>query len=149
MILRTIRPSENAIVKQLIEDGIKEHFGDEFDENYHLDLNTLCTDYNKEGCRFLVLLIDESIAATGGLQKVDSTTAEIKRVSVKKEFRNRHLGSAIIKSLEEYAVLYNYRKIILETKADWVEAKKFYAHNGYIEKYTSENGWTYFEKIIE
>ena len=144
--IRRLKSFENSAVKVLIEEGLREHLVN-YNETLNPDLEHLYSDYDKDGNVFLVLLIDEIIVAAGGLKKNNADTAEIKRLSVKKEFRNQHIGSHVLKSLEEYAVSFNYRKIILETTTTWLGAKIFYTHNEYIEIYT-QDGNTYFEKKL-
>jgi GNAT superfamily N-acetyltransferase len=145
--IRPIGADENLAAKRLIEESLKEYFNFDFDESYHLDLNYLYSIYNKAGNIFLVLLKEDTIVATGGLLQIDAERAEIKRISVKKEYRQQRLGSRILKSLEENARRLKYRKLVLQTNNDWNEAKMFYLHNGYDEGETKE-GWTFFEKNL-
>lgn len=69
--------------------------------------------------------------ACGAYKEYDSSSAEIKRIFVREEYRNRGLATRIMNKLEELARAGNYKCCILETGVKQQEAIGLYQKNGY------------------
>ena len=67
----------------------------------------------------------------GGFIRLDDTTAELKRMFVRKAYRRRGVASAVLASLEKTARELGYTKVVLETGVPQVEAQQFYLAAGY------------------
>ena len=61
----------------------------------------------------------------------DENTYEVKRVFVKKEYRGLGISKLLMKKLEEKAVEYHIRYLILETSATFITARNLYQSLGY------------------
>ena len=67
----------------------------------------------------------------GALKHFNETTAEIKRMYVKPNYRGRGLSKIVLAQLEEYAKELNYQRLILETGLKQPEAMSLYHKSGY------------------
>lgn len=80
-----------------------------------------------------VLLVyeNEEIVGCGGFKKFDDKTAEIKRMFVHPNHRNKGIASLIIKELETWAKELHYLHFVLETSPKLVSAIVLYKKTGY------------------
>lgn len=69
--------------------------------------------------------------ACGALKHYDDSTAEIKRMFVKNEFRGKGLSKLILKTLEDTAANMKYKRVILETGLKQSAAMMLYESSGY------------------
>jgi len=69
--------------------------------------------------------------ACGAFKEYDSSTVELKRIFVRKEYRQRGLAKLIVSTLEELASNRNYKSCILETGVKQTEAISLYRKLGY------------------
>ena len=79
----------------------------------------------------VVAYIDKFPAGCGALRSYGDDTFEVKRMFVRDEFRNRKIGAAILKSLEERMSELGGRYCILETGIRQPEAIRLYKREGY------------------
>jgi putative acetyltransferase len=87
---------------------------------------------NKEMLAFYVAYDDKgNAAACGALKHFNDTTAEIKRMYVKTDYRGRGLSKLILTQLEEYAKELKYNRLVLETGLKQPEAMSLYSKYGY------------------
>jgi DNA-binding MarR family transcriptional regulator len=87
--------------------------------------------------RFLVARVDGVLAACGGVRRLSSTRAEIKRMWVDDAWRGCGLGGRMLTALEQAAYDLGYREVHLDTNATLTEAIAMYERAGYrrIERY--------------
>ena len=69
--------------------------------------------------------------ACGALKHFNETTAEIKRMYVKPNYRGRGVSKKILTQLEDYARELNYQRLVLETGLKQPEAMSLYHKYGY------------------
>jgi GNAT superfamily N-acetyltransferase len=87
---------------------------------------------NEQMLIFYVAYDDNGIAvACGALKHFDETTAEIKRMYVKDNFRGRGISKKILLKLEQHARELHYQRLILETGLKQPEAMNLYSKFGY------------------
>ena len=79
----------------------------------------------------LVIYLNDEPVAIGCFREYDKTTAEIKRMFVKKEHRGKGLSKRILDELEKWAAEKGYQFAILETSIHFAVAKNLYQTNGY------------------
>jgi GNAT superfamily N-acetyltransferase len=91
------------------------------------------TEENGKFIYFLVVKSGEINIASGGINHINETTAEIKRMFVKKEFRGKGLSKLVLNALEEFIKEKGYKRIILETGGQQPEAISLYRKFGYTE----------------
>lgn len=100
---------------------------------------------------FLVARSGPDVVACGGLQAIDSSTAEIKRMWVDREWRGVGLGRRQLAVLEGTAADLGYRRVVLDTNSALTEAIALYESVGYhpTERY-NENPYAerWFEKVL-
>lgn len=90
-------------------------------------------DENNEMIKFIAVEFQGKIAACGALKHFKNSTAEIKRMYVRKNFRGKGISKLILKALENLAVELNYKRVILETGIYQPEAVALYKKYGYSE----------------
>lgn len=92
-------------------------------------------DFESENIEMLVFFVafddSENAVASGALKHFNNTTAEIKRMYVKPNFRGRGISKLILRQLEAYAKELNYQRLVLETGLKQPEAMGLYQKFGY------------------
>lgn len=110
-----------------LDDFLNEIAGGEKKREQYIQYNTL------EDIHDVILLMDQNKAVgCGSFKKYQSGVAEIKRVFVKKEYRNHGLGRIIMDYLEKKAKENGYTKLILETGKPLKAAMQLYETIGFI-----------------
>jgi len=136
-----VKSLSNELHKELeiiYGDGIIEDF---FDENKQMLIFYLAYDER------------ESAIACGALKHFDDSTAEIKRMYVKENYRRMGISKIILSRLEDYAKEFNYQRLVLETGLKQPEAMSLYNKFGYkplkcYGRHTNDPDSRCFEKII-
>lgn len=80
---------------------------------------------------FVIGELDETVVCCGAIRRFDETTAEIKRMYVRKIARGRGVGARLLAELERLAMARDYRDIVLETGSEQPEALALYERAGY------------------
>jgi putative acetyltransferase len=143
--IRPFEPSDQAAVKQMILDGLVEHWGF-LDSTKNPDLNDIARSYSN--AVFLVATLKGSIAGCGALAPIDSNTGEVVRMSVDRSLRQKGIGTLVLNRLLQIAYERHYQKVILETTSTWHEVIAFYIRNGFqITHHLGDD--IYFEFIIQ
>lgn len=109
-------------------------------------LQTMYDQYNtSESIETVVIAYVHQIpVGCGGFKPYDQTTAEIKRMYVKPEYRGQGIARRIIAELERWTQERGFSTVILETGRKQAEAIRLYTQNGYrqIENYAPYQGLT-------
>lgn len=79
----------------------------------------------------VVAFENEKAVGCGALKKFDSNAAEIKRMFVRPESRNRGIAARILSELEAWAKELNFAECVLETGLKQPEAVHLYQKGGY------------------
>ena len=93
-------------------------------------------DFVEENAGFIYFMVLKSgiiNIACGGVNHINETTAEIKRMYVKEEFRGKGISKLVLNALEEFIKNKGYKRIILETGGKQPEAISLYRKFGYSE----------------
>ena len=85
------------------------------------------------GGDFFVGFLGKELVVMGALKKIDTHTAEIKRMRVRPDLQRRGYGQMMLDKLEERARELGYKRIILDTGVVMAGAQKLYQHSGYRE----------------
>jgi GNAT superfamily N-acetyltransferase len=72
-------------------------------------------------------------AGTAGVRLMDADTAELKRVFLRPDARGKGGAALLVTAAEEQARRLGAERIVLDTRADLVEARALYARLGYEE----------------
>lgn len=110
---------------------------------------------NNEMLTFYIAYDDNgAVAACGALKHFDETTAEIKRMYVRPEYRGRGISKKILLKLEHHARELHYQRLVLETGLKQPEAMNLYSKFGYTPikcygRHSNDTDSRCFEKLIK
>jgi GNAT superfamily N-acetyltransferase len=142
--IRLFNPEYQESVKQLILDGLEEHWGT-IDLNKNPDLNDIGLSY--QNSFFITAWVDGILVGTGALITINEEEGQIVRMYVLKPYRRLGIGKCILNKLVDKAKSMGFQKIIIETTESWIEVKRFYIDYGFqITHY--QNGDVYFELTL-
>ena len=100
---------------------------------------------------FFIAMLGDDVVGCGGLQWIDTTTAEIKRMWVDPTRRGIGLGKRLLGFLEAEALSARRSRVILDTNESLTQAISMYRTLGYtaIERY-NDNPYAHhwFEKLL-
>jgi DNA-binding MarR family transcriptional regulator/GNAT superfamily N-acetyltransferase len=87
---------------------------------------------------FVLLRSDETVVGCGGVQAIDDTTAEVKRMWIDPDWRGCGLGPRLLAHLEAITRDSGRARIVLDTNETLLEAIAMYERAGYhaIERYS-------------
>jgi GNAT superfamily N-acetyltransferase len=126
----------------LIQEGLRDHWGDGFDPTFNADLNNIAAAYGQE-----IFLIardeDGKIVGTGAVICEDACTGRVVRMSVARNLRRQGIGWKILNALLDASRKRGYSKLVLETTSTWTDAVSFYLNFGF-SIIGTENGDTHF-----
>ncbi|QIX60775.1 GNAT family N-acetyltransferase [Hymenobacter sp. BT18] len=74
---------------------------------------------------------DDQPVGCGAIKKYDETTAEVKRMFVRPEFRGRGVAGTVLRELEQWAQDLGYTACVLETGKKQPEAIRLYEKSQY------------------
>ncbi len=122
------RREDQAAVQRLILEGLEEHWG-VLDPQFNADLDDIDASYAVG--TVLVARDSGRIVGVGAITPVAPGEGEVKRMSVARDARRRGLGTALLMALLEDARERGWRRVRLETTADWEDAVQFYCAFGF------------------
>lgn len=99
--------------------------------------------YNPSGGLFLVVMDGETLIGTGAIRRLDSGTAELKRMWLLEAYQGQGIGYRLAQKLLAFARSAGYRRIYLTTGIEQARAIRFYKRLGFepIDRYNnSESG---------
>ncbi len=140
LTIRLFQPDDQAAVKALILDGLRERWKN-LDPSKNPDLDDITASYAHG--TFRVAEIGGRIVGTGGLIPRGEGISEIRRMSVARDLRRRGIGDAILRRLIEDARSSGSHAVILETTSTWKDAADFYRTHGFRIAH-EQDGDTYF-----
>lgn len=80
---------------------------------------------------FLVVLDDARLVGTGGIKKLEETTAELKRLWLLEEYHGQKIGYQVVSRLLGFARTHGYEKVRLHTDERQERAIQFYTQFGF------------------
>jgi GNAT superfamily N-acetyltransferase len=80
---------------------------------------------------FLIAYLDDAAVGCGAVRRLDSATAELKRMYVSPSERGKGIGRELVKALEREAYQLGATSVVLETGTRLVPAIKLYESMGY------------------
>ncbi len=132
--LRHARQSDSQAVIGLVT-FVHEEYRYEMDlDRRDRDLFDIPAFYPPSQACFFVLE-DESgrIVGAGAIKQISEKDAELCRFYFYPEYRARGIGKRLLDELIAFARTAGYRRLILETHTDMVEADRFYRKHGFTE----------------
>ncbi len=115
-----------AALSKLMEDYYNQLVGGAEKRSSFIPHNTLDDIHN-------VLMVYSGIkpVASAAFKEYDTSTVEIKRVWVCREYRGRHISRTMMEQLERRAREMGYTRAILQTREQCLEAVSLYTKIGY------------------
>ncbi len=130
--IRWFSPNDQDRVKDLILDGLAEHFN-VIDPTLNPDLNNIEESYLRQGWLFLVAELDDDLVGTGALVAETEDTGRILRVAVASSHRRMGIGRLLTRHLIKAANRFHFSQIVVETNDDWYDAIRLYQECGFTE----------------
>ena len=97
------------------------------------ELNEIAIEYNAPTGALLLACDDDKAIACAGVRKIDSATAELKRMFVDPAYRGLQLGQRLLRQTLDEAGRLGYRFIRLDTVPHMKAAIKLYKDAGFYE----------------
>lgn len=144
---RPFSPTDQAAAKQLILDGLTEHWG-ELDLSLNPDLNDIQANYIDSGGIFIVMEAAGKLIGTGALMPEGDNAVRIMRVSVHQDYRRMGMGRGITAQLVKTAREIGYAKVLVETTDTWEPAIRLYQDFGFVEVARYE-GDVHMEMVLQ
>ncbi len=141
-------------VLELNELAVKqsEYIGRTVDSKWHDDLKEIKKNYLDSHGTFLLWLVEDKIIGMGGLLRVDTNTANVKRIRVHPDYQRKGLSGKILVELEKRGRKLGYRKLVANTAKGNIPAEKMFLKANFKpieEKYFFSVLCTVFEKELK
>ena len=131
-MLRDFRPDDQASVRDIVLDGMRERWGDAFDPAVNVDLDDIWAYYVLERRAEVVVCEEEgAIVATGALLPLDSDTSRLVRIAVIRQQRRKGIAAAIVKELQRRARQNEMKTLLVTTDLPWTDAVALYRACGF------------------
>jgi len=143
----------NANSREII--SLSDELHKELEDFYGKGIIESFKEENDEMLTFYIAYDDNGTAAAcGALKHFDETTAEIKRMYVKPEYRGRGISKKILLKLEYHAREFHYQRLVLETGLKQPEAMNLYSKFEYTPikcygRHADDPDSRCFEKLIK
>jgi GNAT superfamily N-acetyltransferase len=115
-------------VRALILAGLEDNWGS-LDDSLNPDLDDLAGRFGHG--RTIVTRDNQGIAATGTVLPRDDGSAEVVRMSVRRDRRGEGIGRAVLTELLTTARAWGNERVVLETSSAWTPTVAFYLANGF------------------
>lgn len=102
-------------------------------QGFEGELATLPGDYAPPDGRLLLAWHHEKPVGCVALRRIDATTGEIKRLYIRPEARGRHTGRRLVEQLVAAAKEIGYRRLVLDTLPQMMQAQALYRWFGFRE----------------
>jgi len=84
-----------------------------------------------DGSALWVVLLSQNVIGTFGLQRVNNTDVELRRMYLASEYRGQGLSGKMLAHAEQHSQQQGFKRIILSTAELQAAAVKFYDKSGY------------------
>ena len=138
--------SRKEEVRDVVLEVLMEH-GFEYDILKDADLNDIKAYYFGSGGTFFVGISDGKVVGTAGVRKLDGNLCEIRRIYLKKAFRNKGNGKKLFRTALDFAEK-NCSGAVLKTDSTLTKAIDMYLKHGFTFQ-KEERGYLYFEKTFD
>ncbi len=102
-------------VKELIIEYINSLNRDLSFQNINSELNSLKTKYSYPNGRIITAIVGDKVVGCVAFYKHSSKRCEMKRLYVKKEYRNLKIGNTLVENIISLAKKDGYREMVLDT----------------------------------
>ena len=129
--VRDFRTPDQSVVRQMIEDGLGEHFGF-IDSSLNPDLDDIFSNYIETGNRFFIAEEKDTILGCAALL-LFSNHAKMVRVSTHAAHRRRGVATALLDRCKTVAISEGKAWLVAFTQPEWLDAVSYYKHHGFQE----------------
>ena len=143
MIIQRYDDSRKEEVHDVVLEVLLEH-GFEYDRLKDADLKDIIGYYFGSGGTFFVGIVEGKVVGTAGVRKFDGNLCEIRRIYLKKDFRNKGNGKQLFRTALDFAEK-NCSGVVLKTDSTLTKAIDMYLKHGFTFQ-KEETGYLYFEK---
>jgi GNAT superfamily N-acetyltransferase len=126
--IEPFRVEDQAEVRQLILDGLEEHWGG-LAPDLNADLDDIAATYGHG--TILVARLAGEIVGVGAIVPTAPGVGEVKRMSVAQDHRREGVATAVLRELVGVAVREHWVAVTVETTASWTDAVQFYERLGF------------------
>lgn len=102
-------------------------------QNYDRETENLEEKYGLPYGRLFIAFYNGKVAGCIALRKLDKDNCELKRLYVKPEYRNKNIGSFLLKRIIQEAKIIGYKYILLDTLPFLETAINMYKRYGFYE----------------
>ncbi len=137
MRIRVFTPADQEAAAAVIQAGMRDRWGDDYDPTSNPDLRDIGASYMTSGRLFLVAEVPDGtvvdqIVGTGALVPESPGVSRILRISVDRDWRRRGTAKAIVAELLAAARRAGSTKVVVSTDTPWLEAVALYEATGFI-----------------
>ena len=145
--------AEYEIAKKIFLEYVEELGFDLCFQNFEEELKFIKTQYGKPKGGIILLKSNNDIIGCIGVKKFENCIVELKRMFIKKKFRNKGYGKKLLDKAIELAIDLKYERLRLDTLPIMNKAIELYKKAGFVEiepyRYNPIPGAKYFELTIE
>ena len=139
VIIRLFESADQAAARAVVLAGMRDHWGDAYDESVNVDIDDIATYYAKS--RFLVACHGDVLVGTGAVTiQDDGATAIVTRMSTLASHRRKGVARTMLHALIAHAREQRCPRVVLSTNAEWDDAVAFYRACGFEEMRRTEAG---------
>jgi ribosomal protein S18 acetylase RimI-like enzyme len=133
VITRDFSLDDQALVRSLILDGLRERWGELYDPTRNPDLDDIARSYLQRGSDVVVAEADGELVAVGMLIPRSARQGQIVRMSVAARVRRRGVGRMVVEDLLDRARRRGMSEVVVLTDTDWTSAVALYRACGFDE----------------
>lgn len=132
--IRKIKPADNAQVRELIDEIMRDEFGASAQAYARHDLDDPAAYYSGAKDVFLVAEKDGKIIGTVAIKEDSPDTALLRRVFVRREFRGKGYGDRLMRSALKFCFARHYQNINFRGTDKMQKALKLCLKQGFHEE---------------
>lgn len=136
--IRDFAPGDQHAAQALVQAGMKDRWGDDFDPSFNTDTDDIAATYTTGGSQFVVAVDSAgTVIGTGALMSENeglspgTAAGRIVRMSVDAGHRRQGIAQAIVYDLLERARQANYQLVLVATDTPWTDAIELYKSCGF------------------
>lgn len=133
IVIRDFNLPDQPAVQDLVLNGLRERWGESFDESFNSDLDDIVETYINRGADVVVAERSGRIVATGMLIFERPRQARIVRMSVATQHRREGLARLVVAELVARARCRNVEELQVLTDTPWESAVALYRSCGFVE----------------
>jgi putative acetyltransferase len=138
--------------KRLFEEYVASLGVDLSFQDFSNELKTIRQQYNQPAGALLLAFSKAAAIGCAGIRKIDTETAELKRMYVQDAYRGYGMGVHLLERSIQIARELGYKKIRLDTLQNMTKAQALYRSFGFYEipsyRFNPLEGAIYMEKIL-